>query len=196
MSDTTVLTRRRSVVLADLLPGLVVRDILVILGGAALVGALAQISIPLSFTPVPITGQTLGVLVTGCALGWKRASAALLLYVIAGFAGLPWFVHHTSGWQGPSTGYLFGFILASFTCGWLAAHQADRKVWRALPALIIGDALIYVIGVPWLAIDLHVGLAKAISLGLTPFLGVDAIKAGIGALLLPAAWKLAGERDL
>jgi biotin transport system substrate-specific component len=181
-------------VLGDLVPGLLVRDLLLVIGSAGFVGILAQISIPLSFTPVPITGQTLGVLLTGCALGWRRAGLSLSIYLLAGLAGVPWFISHTSGWQGASTGYLFGFILASMVCGAIAERKADRWVPTALVAMFVGEALIYLIGVPWLAVDLHVGLGKAISLGMTPFLGGDAIKAGIAALLLPATWRLVGPR--
>lgn len=190
----TVLASKRSLVLADLLPGLLVRDITLIIGSAALVGVLAQISIPLSFTPVPITGQTLGVLLSGCALGWRRAGLSLSLYFLAGIAGLPWFIHHSSGWQGPSTGYLLGFILAAAVCGAIAERRVDRSVVTALLAMITAEFFIYLIGVPWLAIDLHVSLAKAIALGLTPFLAGDAIKAGIVSLILPATWRLVGRR--
>ncbi len=191
---TAALQRRRAIVLADLLPGTLVRDALLVVGSAAFVGILAQISIPLSFTPVPITGQTLGVLLTGCALGRRRATMALGLYFLAGIAGLPWFIHHSSGWQGPSTGYLIGFILASYACGAIAERKADRAVWTTLLAMFAGEFLIYLIGVPWLALAIHVNLAKAIALGLTPFLAGDAIKAGIVSLLLPATWRLVGRR--
>lgn len=191
---TTALASRRAVVLGDLLPGLLVRDLLLVAGSAAFIGVMAQISIPLSFTPVPITGQTLGVLLSGCALGWRRAGLSLALYVCAGFAGLPWFIHHSAGWQGPSTGYLFGFLLASIVTGAIAERRADRFVPSTLLAMFVGELLIYLIGVPWLAVDLHIGLGKAIALGLTPFLAGDAIKAGIASLLLPATWRLVGRR--
>ena len=189
----TALESRRELVLADLLPGLLVRDILLIVGSAAFVGILAQVSIPLSFTPVPITGQTLGVLLTGSALGWRRAGLSLSLYFLAGFAGLPWFIHHSSGWQGPSTGYLFGFILAALACGAVSERKGDRSIITTLLAMFTGEFLVYLIGVPWLAVDLHVSLGKAIALGLTPFLAGDAIKAGIVALILPATWRLVGR---
>ncbi len=191
---TTALGSRRDLVLADLLPGTLVRDLLLVVGSAGFVGILAQISIHLSFTPVPITGQSLGVLLTGLALGWRRAGLSLSLYFLAGIAGLPWFSGHASGWQGPLTGYLLGFILSALLCGAVAERRGDRSVITTLLAMFTGEALIYLIGVPWLAVDLHVSLAKAISLGLTPFLGGDAIKAGIAALLLPATWRLVGNR--
>lgn len=182
--------QRRSAVLVDLLPRLRTLDVLYVLLGAGFVGVLAQVSIPLGFTPVPITGQTLGVLVAGCALGWRRAASSMGLYLLAGLAGVPWFVHHSAGGQGPSTGYLVGFILSAGVCGYLAERGGDRRVLSAVPVMLVGELLIYLIGVPWLAIDLHVSLAKAISLGLTPFIGGDAIKAAIAASLLPGAWRL------
>ena len=105
-----------------------VRDVLLVAGAAAFVGALAQISIHLSFTPVPITGQTLGVLLAGTALGWRRAAAAMALYAIAGVAGVPWFAGHASGYVGASFGYIVGFFFAATACGYLAERGADRSV--------------------------------------------------------------------
>lgn len=193
MSDAIALSPRKPVVLADLLPGALVRDVLLVVGAAGFVGLLAQISFHLSFTPVPITAQTLGVLLAGTALGWKRGAAALGLYMVAGLVGLPWFAGHSSGYVGASFGYIVGFFLAATLCGYLAERGADRSVWKSVPAMVAGEVVMYGIGVAWLALSLHVGAAKAISLGLTPFLIGDAIKAALAAGLLPGAWKLAGR---
>jgi biotin transport system substrate-specific component len=193
MNTAATLSRRRPLVLADLVPGAAVRDGLLVLGGAGLVGLLAQVSIKLSFTPVPITGQTLGVLLTGTALGWRRGLAAMLLYAGAGLFGVPWFAGHASGYVGASFGYIIGFILCALVCGALAERGADRSLLGSIPAMAIGEVVMYGVGVTWLAFYLHVGAGKAISLGLTPFLAGDAIKAALAALLLPAAWKLAGR---
>jgi biotin transport system substrate-specific component len=182
--------RRR--VLADLLPGELLRDLVVVVAAAAVVGLLAQLSIPLGFTPVPITGQTLGVLLAGSALGWRRASAALTLYLVAGLAGVPWFAGHQAGNPGVDLGYLIGFVVAAAACGWLAERGADRRVLRALPAMVAGEVCIYAIGVPYLALSLHVSLARAIALGCTPFLLGDALKAAVAAGLLPATWRAIG----
>ncbi len=194
MNTAATLPRRPPLVLADLIPGAVVRDGLLVLGGAGLVGLLAQVSIRLSFTPVPITGQTLGVLLVGTALGWRRGLAAMVLYAAAGLFGVPWFAGHASGYVGASFGYIIGFILCALVCGALAERGADRSLLGSIPAMVVGEILMYGVGVTWLAAYLHVGAAKAISLGLTPFLAGDAIKAALAALLLPAAWKLAGRR--
>src|ERR1700719_4388753 len=103
---TRSLGQRSPVVLADLRPGSLVRATILVVGAAGFVGLLAQISIHLSFTPVPITGQTLGVLLAGTALGWRRAGAALVLYAVAGLAGVPWFAGQASGYVGASFGYV------------------------------------------------------------------------------------------
>jgi biotin transport system substrate-specific component len=194
MSDAAALRRPRPLVLADLLPGALVRDALLVVGAAGFIGLLAQISIHLSFTPVPITGQTLGVLLAGTALGWRRAGAALLLYAVAGVAGVPWFADHSSGYASASFGYIIGFFAAAVLCGYLAERGADRSVLRSVPAMLAAEVVIYAFGLTWLAIDLHLGASATIADGLTPFLAGDAIKAALAAGLLPSAWWLAGRR--
>jgi biotin transport system substrate-specific component len=191
MSNTLALQRRQPLVLADLISGSIVRNLVLVIGAAGFVGVLAQISIHRSFTPVPITGQTLGVLVAGTALGWKRGTAAMTLYGIAGLIGVPWFAGHQSGYVGASFGYIVGFIFCAALCGFLAERGADRSILKSVPAMIAGEIVMYGVGVIWLGLYLHVDAAKAISLGLTPFLAGDAIKAAVAAVLLPGAWKLA-----
>ena len=193
MSDAVTLQRPKPLVLADLLPRSIVREVLLVIGAAGFVGVLAQISIHLSFTPVPITGQTLGVLVAGTALGWKRGAAAMALYGATGVAGVPWFAGHMSGYTGASFGYIVGFILCATLCGFLAERGADRSLVKSVPAMVMGEIVMYAVGVIWLGVSLHVGPARAIALGFTPFLIGDTIKAGIAALLLPGAWKLANR---
>jgi biotin transport system substrate-specific component len=194
MSQTETLRRPRPLVLADLLPGTLARDAALVVGAAGFVGLLAQISIHLSFTPVPITGQTLGVLLAGTALGWRRAAAAMALYALAGVAGVPWFADHAHGYVGASFGYIVGFFLAATLCGYLAGRGADRSVLRSVPAMLAGEVVMYAVGVTWLALYLHLGASAALHEGLTPFIAGDAIKAAIAAGLLPAAWWLAGRR--
>lgn len=190
MATTAAARPARPLVLADLLAGSLLRDVALVVAGAAFVGVLAQLSLHLSFTPVPVTGQTLGVLVAGTALGAKRGTASLALYAAAGVAGVPWFADHSAGYVGASFGYVVGFVLCAALCGFLAERRADRSVWRSLPAMLAGEAVIYAVGVSWLAVDLHVGVAKAIALGLTPFLIGDAVKVAIASGLLPATWRL------
>ena len=137
--SSVAIARPRPLVLGDLIAqhrgraAQVVRDVLLVVGAAGFVGALAQISIHLSFTPVPITGQTLGVLLAGTALGWRRAAASMALYAIAGVAGVPWFAGATSGYVGASFGYIVGFFFAAAACGYLAERGA-RPVGAAVSA--------------------------------------------------------------
>jgi biotin transport system substrate-specific component len=195
------IARPRPLVLGDLIAlnrsraAQAVRDVLLVVGAAGFVGALAQISIHLSFTPVPITGQTLGVLLAGTALGWRRAAASLALYAVAGVAGVPWFAGHSSGYASASFGYIVGFFFAAVACGYLAGRGADRSVLRSVPAMLVGEVLIYAFGCAWLAFDLHLGARATLAEGFTPFVAGDAIKAAIAAGLLPLAWKLAGRRQ-
>jgi biotin transport system substrate-specific component len=183
-------------VLGDTLPGERVRDALLVVAGAGLVGALAQFSVPLSFTPVPLTGQTLAVLLVGTSLGWRRGATALALYTVAGLLGVPWFAHGQGGFPGGANfGYILGFVAAAAVCGYLAELRADRRLISAIPAMVVGEFVMYVFGVVWLAFDLHVGIGKAISLGFLPFWIGDAIKCALAAGLLPSAWRLVGERD-
>jgi biotin transport system substrate-specific component len=193
MSNSIALRRRSPVVLADLLPGTLVRDTLLVIGAAGFVGLLAQITIHLSFTPVPITGQTLAVLLAGTTLGWRRGTAAMLLYTAVGLVGVPWFAGGQSGYVGASFGYLVGFVLCAALCGALAERGVDRSILGSIPAMLVGEVVMYGAGVAWLAIYLNVGPGKAIALGLTPFLAGDAIKAGLAALALPSAWRLLGS---
>jgi biotin transport system substrate-specific component len=179
-------------VLGDTLPGSRVRDALLVLAGAGLVGLLAQITIHLSFTPVPITGQTLGVLLVGTSLGLRRGTAALVLYAVAGLIGVPWFAAGGHGYVGANFGYILGFVACAAVCGYLAERRADRRVISSIPAMVVGEFLMYVIGVVWLAADLHVGIGKAISLGFLPFWIGDAIKCALAAGLLPSTWRLLG----
>jgi biotin transport system substrate-specific component len=201
--SSVAIARPRPLVLGDLIAanrGRVahaIRDVLLVVGAAGFVGALAQISIHLSFTPVPITGQTLGVLLAGTALGWRRAAAALALYAIAGVAGLPWFAGGTAGYASASFGYIVGFFFAAAACGYLAGRGADRSVLSSVPAMIAAEIIIYAFGLTWLALDLHLSASATLADGLTPFLAGDAIKAAIAAGLLPLVWwKLpAGRQD-
>jgi len=181
-------------VLADLLPGELVRDVLLVLGGACFVGIMAQISVPLPWTPVPLTGQTLAVLCVGAALGPVRGGASMILYLLVGVAGIPWFADGQSGWGGPSFGYIIGFIVSAIVVGALAERGADRTPGKAVPAMLLGTVIIYAFGVPWLAASLDISLAKAIDLGARPFVGGDLIKLALAAGLLPAAWRLAGPK--
>jgi biotin transport system substrate-specific component len=188
---TTLTVRPR--VLADLAPGGLLRDLALVAGTAAFVGASAQVAIPLPFTPVPISLQTFAVLLSAAALGPVRAGSAMLLYLGAGMSGVPWFSDQTSGWAFPSFGYVIGFVLAALLVGALARRGADRSVRGTLVTMILGNLVIYAVGVPYLALAIGVGLVEAIALGALPFLVGDGLKILLAAGLLPAAWRLSGE---
>ncbi|GAB3141565.1 biotin transporter BioY [Micromonospora sonneratiae] len=177
-------------VLADVWGRSVARDVVLVVGAATLVGAAAQVALPLPGSPVPVTGQTFAVLVAGAALGPVRGAAGMLLYVVAGSLGVPWFAGGTAGLGTATLGYSLGFVLAAALVGRLAAAGADRKPWRTLGLMAVGNALIYLVGVPWLAIVTGTDLPGALALGLVPFLIGDAAKALLAAGLLPSAWRL------
>ncbi|MET9849498.1 biotin transporter BioY [Streptomyces ossamyceticus] len=187
--STAVAPARTGQVLADLLPASRVRDIALVVGGAALTGLAAQIAVPVPGSPVPVTGQTFAALLVGTALGAGRGVASLALYALAGLLGVPWFANGTSG-VGVSFGYILGMILASAAVGALARRGADRSVLRMAGTMLVGEAIIYAVGVPYLAATADITLASAVAVGLTPFLIGDALKAALAMGALPTAWKL------
>ena len=168
------------------------RDAVLILLGALFVAALAQAEIPLPFTPVPITGQTFGVLLVGAALGSKRGALSLASYLAVGGIGLPFFAGGAHGWNivlGATGGYLIGFVIAAYVVGLLAERGLERSVRKSIIPFLVGTLIIYICGVAWLAIVLG-SLSKALAAGFIPFLLGDAIKLAAAAIVLPAAWKL------
>lgn len=185
---TTGISLRNRRVLADLVARNWVVEIALVVGAAAIVGLLAQISFPMPGSPVPVTGQTLGVLLAGSALGWWRGGLSMLVYMGAGVAGVPWFAQHTSGWPTYTGGYLIGFVLAAALCGFLSSLGADRNVFSQLGSMLIGEVVIYAIGVPVLAHALHISVASAMTIGCWNYLPGDALKMAIAAGLLPVTW--------
>jgi len=168
------------------------RDVILIVLGALFAAALAQVKIPLPFTPVPLTGQTFAVLLVGATLGSKRGAASMALYMALGALGLPVFAGGASGiayLSGATLGYLIGFVMAAYVIGLLAEQGLDRSVRTSLIPFLVGTVIIYSCGVAWLTILLG-SLNKAIAAGLLPFLIGDAIKLIAAALVLPGAWKI------
>ncbi len=180
--------------LADVIPGGLVRNIVLVVGGAGLVGLTAQVSFPLPFTPVPVTLQTFSVLLVGAVLGSRRGAASMGLYLLAGVIGVPWFSEHRSGWAFGSFGYIVGFVVAAYVVGLLAERRADRKVLPAIGMMTLGNVIIYVFGVAGLVLLVPMPLPTALAAGVFPFLIFDAIKILAAAGLLPGTWKLVNSR--
>ena len=173
-----------------------ITDALLVLAGTALVAAAAQISVKLPFTPVPITGQTFAVLLVGASLGCVLGTASAMLYLWLGVAGVPIYAHHDSGWSvitSASGGYIVGFVLAAALTGFLAERRWDRRLSSSIGLMLTGNVVIYLVGLPWLAIVLNTNLEKTLEYGLYPFIPGDTFKLYLAAAALPGAWKLVGR---
>ena len=166
--------------------------VLQVTGFALLTALFAQFTIRLPFTPVPITGQTFAVLLSGAALGMVAGGTSQLLYLVLG-TFLPFYADGASGTEvlfGSTGGYLFGFVVAAALVGKLAERRHDRRVPSAVTAFLTGSLVIYVFGVIGLMASADLDLLTAVELGVVPFLLGDTIKAYAAGLLLPAAWRL------
>jgi len=182
-----------------------VRHLALIVTGALILVLAANISIPVPGSPVPVTGQTFGVLLVGGALGYRRGLLAILLYLALGLV-LPVYADHKSGIAvigtvrdgrivlGASGGYLVGFVLAGALVGRLAELGWDRRIGGAVGAMLLGNIVIYLVGLPWLMAATQQDASWTIANGLTPFLIGDAIKLLLAAVLFPAAWWVVGHR--
>jgi biotin transport system substrate-specific component len=168
--------------------------------GSLLVAGLAQISFILPFTPVPITGQTLGVLLVGAAYGPGLGAITLGLYLVWAVAGLPVLAPELDGshrtgldvvrLSSVTGGYLWGFVLAASVTGWLARRGWDRSLRSSISAMLLGSIVIYALGVPWLMASLGVPLQRGLELGLYPFVIGDTLKLLAAAGLAPLAWSV------
>jgi biotin transport system substrate-specific component len=182
----------RRAVLADVIPGARVRDAVLVVSGALLTALFAQISIHVPGSPVPITGQTLAVGLVGATLGMRRGMASLALYAVLGLF-LPFYADGDSGWDvvwGASGGYIIGFIFAAGFIGWMAEHGADRNVLLAFLAFVGGQLLIFAFGLAGLKIAVDESWSWTIHNGFTIFIFGGLVKAAIGAVALPGAWRL------
>lgn len=191
------MTTASAVISARIVPRTRVSVVALVVGFALLTALMAQVRLPLPFTPVPVTGQTFAVLLSGAALGWRLGTASQGLYVALGALGLPFYAGGNSGWEyatGSTGGYLVGFVVAAFVVGHLAERRQDRTVATAVPAFLTGTVIIYLFGVSWLARSLGVGAVEAMELGMVPFVVGDLAKVVLAGVALPAAWKLTGHR--
>ena len=190
MTSAAVISQR-------VLPRTRVTSVFLVIGAAALTALAAQWEIHLPFTPVPITGQTFAVLLTGAALGMTLGATGQLVYVAAGAFGLPVYAGGAGGWDaaqaGGTSGYLIGFIVAAGVVGFMAERRQDRTFPTMFTAFILGSFIIYFFGVIGLMITFDMTATEAIVAGVVPFLIGDLIKAAAAGLLLPGAWRLVGE---
>lgn len=172
-------------------------NVALVVTGAAVVGLLAQAEWRIG--PVPITGQTLGVMLVGGALGMRRGAAALVAYMVAGLAGAPVFAGGAGGPAyvlAPSFGFVIGFIGAAAVAGWAAERAWDRKILLGMAGFCLATVVPFLVGVPYMAAILGMTDLQAIlAAGVTPFIVPGLIKAGIAAAIFPLAWKLVRALD-
>lgn len=177
-------------------------DAALVLAGVALVALLAKVSFFIG--PIPITGQTLGVIIVGAALGATRGAAALTTYMLLGLAGLPIFAGPIAGPAyvlSPSFGFILGFIPAAFVAGWFAQRAWDRRPVLAFVGFVAASIIPFLIGVPYLAVILtavvgqEISFASVMAAGVLPFIIPGLIKAAFAALLVPGAWWLVRRAD-
>lgn len=173
-----------------------------VIAGATIVALLAQVEIPL--WPVPITGQTLGVIVVGAALGAWRGAAALTTYMLVGLAGLPVFAGFTGTVAAigkPSFGFVIGFIFSAFVAGWFAERAWDRRPGLAFLGFAAASVVPFVFGIPYMAFILNVvmgldySFGELLAVGLLPFILGGLIKAALAAAIIPGAWALVRKAD-
>jgi len=166
---------------------------LLVLAGSLLIALLAQLAVPIG--PVPVSGQTLGVLLVAAVLGPRRGVLAVTTYLAEGALGAPVFAGGRAGLivlAGPTGGYLAGFIGAALVVGWLCRAGMDRRPWTVFVTMAAGSAVIYLFGIMWLS--RFTGWSAVLPVGVYPFLLGDAMKAAIATLLLPVAWSMLRRR--
>jgi biotin transport system substrate-specific component len=171
-------------------------EALFVVGGIGFISLLAQIAIPVPGSPVPVTGQTLAVLLIGTTYGARLGFITFATYLLAGVAGAPIFApsataanHGLDRLLGATGGYLVGMLIASLLLGYLADRKADQKFRTSFPALLLGDLVIFTFGLAWLHASLDLTWAATFKAGLTPFILGEALKIAITATSLPLVWR-------
>ena len=174
------------------------RSLMLVVGFSLLTALAAQAVIPLPWTPVPVTGQTFAVLLTGALLGSRLGALAMLAYLAEGAAGLPFFKGGAGGahylFLSPTAGYLLAFPAAAFVTGLLAERGWDRRFWSAAAAMWLGSLVILAAGWAWLALFYRTA-GEAFAAGVAPFLAGDVVKIALAAAALPAGWALLRRRE-
>jgi biotin transport system substrate-specific component len=169
---------------------------LFVMGGVGFISLMAQVAIPVPGSPVPVTGQTLAVLLIGTTYGARLGVTTFATYLLAGIAGAPVFApsataanHGIDRLLGATGGYLVGMFVASLLLGYLADRKADQKFKTSFPALLLGDATIFFFGLTWLHFSLELSWSATFAAGLTPFIFGELLKIAITATSLPLIWR-------
>jgi biotin transport system substrate-specific component len=187
----------RPLVLADLVPAVRARNVVLVALGVLFTALLAQVSVPVPGSPVPVTGQTLAVVLTAASLGPARGVSVQVVYILAALVGLPFYSEASGGWDvvvGATGGYVFGFIPAAYLIGLAARHGADRRFRTSVPLFVAGQAVVFAVGVPWLALATGMSAAQALEAGFYPFILGGLVKAAVAAAVLGGAWRVARHR--
>ena len=170
------------------------REGALVAAGCLLIALSAQLQLLLPFSPIPVTGQTFAVLLLGALYGSRRGPATVVTYLMLGAMGLPVFAGGMAGlarFVGPSAGYLLGFVVAAFAVGSLSERGWDRKPWTSAASMILGNGIIYALGIAWLW--RFVGWEAVLNAGVVPFLPGDALKIALATILLPSGWRIMGR---
>ena len=168
-----------------------------VVGGVAFLALMAQISIKVPGSPVPVTGPTLGALLLGSAYGASLGFTTFASYLIIGFLGAPVFAsgaHGLSRITGATGGYLVGMLIASFITGYLAGRKWDQKIRTVIPTMLIGEVVIFAAGTIWLHHSIHADWATTFKLGLRPFVLGEVIKIAIASTAMPTLWRFVPKR--
>ncbi|ERH27500.1 MULTISPECIES: biotin transporter BioY [Actinomycetaceae] len=187
MSTLTVApaAARENRVLADRLGGTIAREFALVAAGTIAMIVLARISIPLPFTPVPVSLGTLGALSVGTTLGARRGLVSVAAYALLGIAGAPVFTGTNVGWAFASFGYILGYFLVAAIAGLAAQRGADRRVLTMAPTALASIFSVYVLGLAWMIPFAHMTIEQGIMKGFVPFIVGDLVKAAVAAGLFP-----------
>jgi biotin transport system substrate-specific component len=169
-----------------------------VVSGVLGLAVLAQIAVPVPGSPVPVTGQTLGVLILGTAYGSTLGATTFAIYILAGVAGAPIFANSGHGLDrifGATGGYLIGMLVATFVLGQLARFRFDQKFLTALPSMVIGTITTFAFGLVWLHQYTGQSWSWTLKAGLTPFIVGEILKIAIAGTSLPAIWRIVNRKN-
>ena len=185
LTASPVAAARENRVLADRLGGTIAREIALVAAGTIAMIVLARISIPLPFTPVPVSLGTLGALSVGTALGARRGLVSVAAYALLGIMGVPVFTGTNVGWAFASFGYILGYLLVAAIAGLAAQRGADRRIVTMAPTAVVSLFSVYILGLAWMIPFAHMTLEQGLMKGFVPFIIGDLVKAAVAAGAFP-----------